>query len=204
MGDARLIDELLKLNQIASCSIGCPSQASSKGQGRGAFPRYLASIQTARTRFNSVPLRGLLVVADANGNAAKSFKDVSESLQESKFPVPSRAFNIEEVDRLRVAVYLVPGEGETGTLEHILLRAVFKKSPDLEGCLDNFSTCTGGLRSTDPNLQAKMRMSALAAAFCEENPWCSPNLIWSTAGNPVPIDSDCFAGLSKFLADFSA
>ena len=55
-----------------------------------------------------------------------------------------------------------------------------------------------------PNQLAKMRMSALAAAFCEDNPWCSAKTMLSDRNSPVPIDSKCFGHLSDFLAKFSS
>jgi len=119
------------------------------------------------------------------------------------FPTPKDPFRIEETD-LRVAVYLMPGEGKTGTLEHLLLDAVFAKTENLLDCLDKFSTCTGALRSAKPNQLAKMRMSVLAAAFCEDNPWCSANTMWSDDNNPVPINSTCFDDIGNFLTKFTS
>ena len=120
-----------------------------------------------------------------------------------QFPVPKSPFSIEGND-FRVAVYLLPGEGKTGTLEHLLLDAAFAKTASLQNCLDEFSTCTGALRSSKPNKLAKMRMSALAAAFCEDNPWCSANTMWSDDKNPVPIDSACFDHIGDFLMRFAS
>ncbi len=81
---------------------------------------------------------------------------------------------------------------------------MFKQSPTLEKCLEELATCTGGLKSPKPNAQAKMRMSVLAATFCADNPWCSPALMWSDKGNPVPVTSDCFNHLHEFLVRFAA
>jgi hypothetical protein len=205
MGDARFIDELLHFKGIANCSVGCPSRENSKNKmGKDALPDYLLAIQTARVRAKSVPMRGLSIVADADGDASKSCTAVVTALKNAQFPQPPDAFTISDVNGFKVAIYLIPGKGETGTLEHLLLRAVFKESPVLEKCLEEFASCTGGLKSAKPNAQAKMRMSALAATFCADNPWCSPSNMWSDKGNPVPLNSDCFNHLHEFLAAFSA
>jgi hypothetical protein len=204
MGDARFLDELLKFRYITNCSIGCPSQESARGKtGKDAFPDYLASIQVARSRVSSTPLVGLLIVADADTNAENAFAAITAGLGKAMFPAPRAPFSIEGND-LRVAVYLLPGPGKTGALEHLLLEAVFAESPNLLDCLDKFSTCTGALRSSKPNQLAKMRMSALAAAFCEDDPWCSANTMWSDDKNPVPINSPCFNHLGDFLARFAS
>jgi hypothetical protein len=141
-------------------------------------------------------------VADADGNATDSFDLVRVALDTATFPAPSRAFSIEDVGGLRVAVYLVPGDGETGTLEHLFLKAVFDQTPQLATCLDEFSTCTKGLQSPKPNNLAKMRMSALAAAFCQDNPWCNVNAMLGDPNNPVPIASKHFGHLTDFLIKF--
>jgi hypothetical protein len=204
IGDARFIDKLLQHKNVTNCSVGCPTQQSAQGMGKNAFPKYLAAVQTARTRGKSVPMRGLVIVADANGNADESFNEVVAALQDAKFPAPPSAFNISvNGGGFKTAVYLVPRQGETGTLEHLLLRAVFGKTAKLKKCLDEFSTCSGGLKSTKPNIQAKMRMSALAATFCAENPWCSLANMWSDPNNPVPIDSSEFDALYNFIRTFA-
>jgi hypothetical protein len=204
MGDARLIDKLLQFRGIADCGVGCPSQKSAKGKtGKDAFPDYLLTVQIAKARAESVPLRGLLVVADADANAVSAFASIQAAMTNAKFPVPKRPFSIEG-DPFRVGVYLLPGNGRTGTLEHLLLDAALAKFPKLQQCLDDFSACTGALRSAKPNQLAKMQMSALAAAFCEDNPWCSPNLMLCDRNNPSPIDSECFSDVCDFLGRFIA
>jgi hypothetical protein len=204
MGDAHFVDQLLQFKNITTCSVGCPSTVCTGGTGKNALGKYFLAVQTARTRAHSVPLHGLLVIADADGDANESFGAVTKALKDAEFPQPSRAFEIVEVDGFRVAVYLVPGEGETGTLEHLLLRAVFANTPGLEKCLDDYAVCSGGLKSPKPNAQAKMKMSALTAIFCADNPWCSAAYMWSDKGNPVPIKSECFKHLHELIANFSA
>jgi hypothetical protein len=203
MGDARFIDELLNFTGIVNCSVGCPSRESAKDKmGKDAFADYFAAIQTARGRIRSTAMRGLLVIADADTNADEAFGEIRTGLGQAEFPAPQTPFSIEGND-FRVAVYLLPGEGRTGTLEHLLLDAALAKTATLQKCLDDFSACTGALRSSKPNNLAKMRMSALAAAFCENNPWCSANTMWSDEKNPVPIDSACFNHIGDFLRRFA-
>ncbi len=204
IGDARFVDELLKFKGITNCSVGCPSQRSAKGKtGKDAFADYFASIQVARGRLNSARLQGLLVMADANGSPGKAFAAITSALESAMLPAPEKPFSIEE-NGLRVAVYLLPGEGKTGTLEHLLLEAIFARTETLQDCLDKLSTCTGALRSSRPNQLAKMKVSVLAAAFCEDNPWCSANTMWSDDNNPVPINSACFDDIGKFLIRFAS
>lgn len=202
MSDARLVDKLLQLRGIRNCSVGCPSDKSSKGTGKNAFGRYFQVIQVARARTTSARTAGLLVVADADDDADKTFQAIGDALATARFPAPSQPFSIEG-DVFRIAAYLLPGEHRAGTLEHLLLEAAFKHNPHVEKCLDELSACTGRLRSSNPNKHAKMRMSALAAAFCEDNPWCSANLMLCDPNSPVPVESPCFDHIANFLVRFS-
>jgi hypothetical protein len=202
MSDARLLDKLLLNKGFTDCGVGCPSDEGCKGTGKAAFPMYFPVIQLARGRATSVPFAGLLVVADADDNAAKTFADVQAALRYSGFPVPADPFVIDRSNAVKVGVFLMPGIGRNGTLEHLLLDAAFEKNPKLAQCLDEFSACTGVLRSAKPNQLAKMRMSALSAAFCEDNPWASGNGMLTDRNCPVPIDSRHFHPLLAFIEEF--
>jgi hypothetical protein len=201
-GDARFIDAILEFKGITKCSVGCPSAKGGSGTGRTAIPKYLKGLKTLVQKNHTI-LRGILVVVDADTDANGSFNFALEALQSAEFPAPSKAFSVEG-DPLRVAVFLIPGEGRTGTLEHILWDAAIKRDVALEKCVEDFSACTGGhIIAASDNQQAKMRVSAIVAAHCEDNPWASPGLLWSDKGNPIPISSECFKHISDFLVAFT-
>jgi hypothetical protein len=201
-GDLRFIYALIQFKNITNCSLGCPSQKGGFGTGKAAIPSYLKGIQTTILR-KKANLQGVVVIADADDDRAASFDLMVEALQSAKFPVPAAPFSIEG-NPLRVGIFLLPGPGKNGCLEHILWDAVVRKTPTVEQCVADFSTCTGGhITAASENQRAKMRMSALVAAFCKDNPWASPGLMWSDGGNPVPINSVCFNELAAFLTQFT-
>ena len=201
-GDVRFIDALLNFKNITNCCVGCPSERGGFGTGRDAIPPYLKGIQTAIPR-KKTNLQGILVIADADQDPTSRFNLLVQALQSAKFPVPAAPFSIEG-NPVKVGVFLMPGRGRNGCLEHILWDAAVRKTSAVEECVTEFSTCTGGhIMGAPDNQRAKMKMSALVAAFCKDNPWASPGLMWSDAGNPVPIDSPCFDELAAFLVKFS-
>ena len=205
MGDAKFIDRLLELRDISTCGVGCPSAETAKSGGKNAFADYFRAIQLARTRIDSVELGGLLVMGDSDDNPAKAYSDIVSALSDAKLPTPEKEFTTKvHADGFKVAIYLIPTQGETGNLEKLLLKALFAARPELEDCIEKFSECSGGLRSANENTLSKMRMSALAAAFCEDNPWCSVANMWSDPKNPVPIDSKEFAGIGDFISEFAS
>jgi hypothetical protein len=202
-GDVRFIDALLEFKKIRNCNVGCPSQKGGFGTGKDAIPSYLKAIQTAVLSKKAL-LQGILVIADADEDAADSFNLMVTALTSAKFSAPSAPFSIEG-SPLRVSIFLMPGQGRNGCLEHILWDAAVGKTPTVEQCVKDFSVCTGGhIMAASSNFQAKMKMSAVVAAFCKDNPWASAGLMWSDAGNPVPIESTRFDEISTFLATFVA
>ncbi len=199
MSDARFICSLLTHMGITTCSVGCPSGLGS-GSGLDSIANYLIGIQAITIGKDT--LRGLLIIIDANDKPTQRFSDIQKALSDANFPVPSEAFKIEGDPR--VAVYLIPRQGENGTLDNLLLEAALQKNPQMQKCLDDFSDCTGSVKTWTPNQQSKMRLSALVAAFCQKNPWASAALMWSDKGNPVPIESDRFNDIADFLKAFAS
>jgi hypothetical protein len=201
MGDAGFVEALLRHKKVENCCVGCPSDETAGGSGFEAIPAYLKGIaMTARRAGKS--LEGLAVIADANGDPDGRFAAVAAAMRLASFPEPAQPFVVDDGPP-RNAVFLIPGAGENGTLENLLLKAAFRKTPVLERCIEEFSTCTGMIATATDNQKAKMKMSAIAAAFCKDNPWTSIRLLWKDKGNPVPIDSDCFDELSRFIDNFS-
>jgi len=126
-GDIRFIDALLQFKNIANCSVGCPSERGGFGTGKEAIPPYLKGIQTAILR-KKANLQGILVIADADENPADSFNLMVQALQSASFPPPAAPFSIEG-NPIRVGIFLMPGAGRNGCLEHILWDAAVKKTP---------------------------------------------------------------------------
>jgi hypothetical protein len=105
--------------------------------------------------------------------------------------------------RTKVAAYLIPGENQTGTLEHLLLQAKFAAEPSDEARVDSFLNCIGKAPLDKPDSLAKMKMSALVAASFPSNPWATVGpLLQSSKNDLVPIDSPHFKPLGDFLAEF--
>jgi hypothetical protein len=206
-GDVCLVDALLKHYRIGNCAVGCPSRDSVGGEGKDKLPKYLGAVQAA-LKSRSQTLRGILVVVDADSSQVDSFNAANVALDYGEFPKALQPFTIYDLV-LRVAIYVMPGKGRDGTLEHLLLDAAYLEKPKAARCVDRFLACINKRSCFDRpvykmNQHAKMRMSALAAATCQKNPWTSAANIWGDKGNPVPIESPCFSSLVEFLKQFSA
>jgi hypothetical protein len=201
MGHAALIWELLQHRNLMNCDVGCPSQEGDQATGITAIPHYLGRIR-ALILSGKANLTGIMVVADADASATTCFTTICAALHGSNFSIPSRAFNIEGTT-FRTAAFILPGEGRTGTLEHLLWDAAILKTPKLKKCISRLCRCTGGhINSAPENKKAKMKISAIIASHCQKNPFASSGMIWHDRNNPIPIDSPCFEPLADFLTNF--
>ncbi len=197
--DARFVSALLKHRTIANCNVGCPTPTTVDGDGRSKIPEYVRAIAS-----NKKGLHGVFILIDANGDPGKAFDFSVKALASPGFPVPDEPFTVHESGGMRTAVFLVPGKGRTGTMEHLFLQAALKKNPDAGECLVKFADCTKACKKWEENDQAKMKVGALVAAFCQDDPLCSLSWIWKKKFNPIPIESDCFEPLSNLLVRFTA
>jgi hypothetical protein len=202
MGDAGFLEVLLKHLKIDNCCVGCPSDETAHGSGIDAIPQYLKGIAVEATRAGA-KIDGIAVVVDANGMADQRFNSVAQAFVDAKFPAPAAPFAINQGPP-RNGIFLMPGNGKAGTLDNLLLEALFQHAPLLEGCINDFSKCTKTLDSATENQKAKMKLSALAGISCKDNPWTSLRLIWKSAHNPIPIESPCFKEVSTFVTAFTA
>lgn len=205
--DARFVSRLLEYKTIANCSVGCPSIGGfGGGGGLEGIQKYLLAIQGITA--GKKTLRGILLMIDANDKPDQRFSIMQKALTDAKFPAPTKSFKIEpytvEGDPFRVAIFLIPKEGEKGTLDALLLEAALNENPKMRDCLDKFCDCTGKVKSWTPNKQSKMRLSALVAASCENNPWASAAIMWSEKGCPVSIESKSFTRIAEFLTAFAS
>jgi hypothetical protein len=200
-GDVQFISALLSHLQITNCNVGCPSTRGGHGSGKSGIKKYLEAVAAAIAA-GRAELKGILVVGDADENEVTAFGLLAGAIENAGFDRPTQPFTTIGKPT-KVAAYVMPGTNRKGTLEHLLWDAVIKQSPHVDGCVVTFSTCVGDkITAATENQKAKMKMSALVGVSCPGNPWASPAMMFSDAGNPVPIDSDVFKHLSEFITKF--
>ena len=201
--DVCLVDKLLEQRGITNCRVGCPSRTGVGGEGKDYLNKYLSAIDFASRKVPRRTMRGLLLVVDADESPAEAFSAACEALAFAQFPLPDSAFAQKDEAGMRTAVYIVPGKGESGTLEHLLLRSAFENAPASKACVDTFLACVGRTANEKSNTIAKMGMSALVAASFPTNPWATPGtLLQSNDNDLISFDSEYFKDLADFLAGF--
>lgn len=186
--DACLVRRLLKHHSISGCEVR-------EAKGNQRFTSHLLGVATSSDR---PKLRRLVVIADNDLNPTDRFTNVQNALRTAGFVVPSTASVIESGDP-SVTTFMVPTFGMVGTLETLLVEAIFTNDANLKRCLEETCTCAGKVDGWDKVKRAKMFFQAAVAFRCADDPSAGAAHVWSKTHNPVPIDSQVFDELTQFL-----
>ena len=194
--DAGFICALLKHLRIDTCDVAFPKKKRDGAEGESGIAAMVSLICQAEI------VNGIAVIRDSDGNATNSFRAACEGFAKP-FDAPKEAFVVTRA-RKTAAIFLMPGKGKTGALEHLLLEAVFAKHEPLATCIRAWENCNQQIANWSDNKKAKMRMQSVIASFCKDDPACSLGFIWNKGvDNPIDITSPVFSELSGFLRDFA-
>jgi hypothetical protein len=103
---------------------------------------------------------GLGVIRDADGDPVAAFQSVSASLQQEGFAVPPSVGSTAQGNP-RVTAFLMPGGGNPGCLEDLLL-AAWPEPQELR-CVDDYLDCLSEINGVDGTM-SKARIQALLAS----------------------------------------
>ncbi len=192
--ESAFVCSLLRHLGIQNCDVTFPK----KKMGKGGISDMVSLIAADDI------VKGIAVIRDANGNPRQAFTDACAGFV-PPYEVPTESYVIRRGRHRTSAVFLMPGRGRTGALEHLLFDAVTASHSDLAKCITALETCVQRTVRWGENKKAKLRMQCAIACFCEDDPSCSLGFIWAkeAADNPLDITSPVFQELTNFLRDFS-
>jgi hypothetical protein len=195
--DASFVCALLERLDITNCDVTYPTRTDG-GNGKDAIKKMVYLLAGRKP-----VLSGLAVIADADPNPEDSFKGICESFS-GPYKPPPNGFEIHEHKEVRTAVFLIPGKGKTGALEHLFLDAITAANPDALICVDTLRECAQSTREWSENKIGKMRLAAYVATTCKNDPCCSPAYLWTSKNRVFEISNPAFKELSDFLIAFTA
>ncbi len=196
--DAGFVCAMLKHLKIDNCDVTFPKKRRDGANGKSGIPAMVELLAGESI------VTGIALLWDADEDADASFKEACAAFVQP-FHAPKDKFTIETQKGRSTGVFLVPGSGQTGTIEHLILKAVYADHPNLSQCVQGFANCYPRGANWKDNKKAKRDMHCVIAAFCEDDPGCSLGFIWQKKkDNPVNLASPAFKELSDFLFLFSA
>jgi hypothetical protein len=191
--ESGLVCALLRHLAIQNCDVTFPK----KKMGKDGISEVVSLLVKRPT------VEGIATIRDANGDPGAAFRAVASTFI-SPFEPPRDPFVVHRGRHRKSAVFLMPGRGKNGALEHLLFEAFASSHADLARCVTTLEACANNIAGWAENSKAKMRMQCAVASFCEADPQCSLAYVWHKGRhNPLDIASPTFKEVSDFLADFA-
>lgn len=193
--DSGFICALLKRLGITNCDVAFPKKRRDGANGKGGIAQMVGLLKDRK-------LDGVAVIRDADDDPADALLEAQAAFSDP-YSAPAAPFLIEQ-EKNRTGIFLIPGNGKTGTLDDLLFSAIAAPHRPAIECVETFHACSAWTAGWTNNKKAKMKMHSLVAAVCQDDPGCSLGFIWSKgADNPVDISSPVLKELADFLKAFS-
>lgn len=167
-----------------------------EADGFGGFARHIDGVLGASSSAN---LRKLLLVADNNGDPPARLAQCQTLLNGRGLPKPGVASVYIDGAPIGAGIFLMPEAGHVGNLESLLLRAVLVAKPGAQECVEAFAGCINAPGQWTPSTRDKMKLNALIAGYCDEDPSAAVSHVWNKRGNPIPLASAAFTPLVEFV-----
>lgn len=193
--EGSLVCELLKHLKITNCDVTFP-----KKNGRSGIAEVVGLLAG---RAWDLHLKRVFIVADAETNAGTSFTDMCKAFV-FPFRAPKTPFTVRQDKHFRTGIFILPGAGKNGALEHLLLDAAKEKTPEHLKCIETFEECVGTTGGWSENKKAKLRLACYVATHCQNDPCCGTGFIWRSDNVMLDIASGVFKELGDFLAACAA
>jgi hypothetical protein len=200
--DAAFFRALLDAYAIKGFQVGFPSRATAKDKvGKDGFGSYLSEL---RPRRGFDALKHIIVVTDCDDDANKSFTNARNQIEEAGgYPVPKEPNTRAEGGPPSLTVMMIPGIGEEGNLETLLLRGL---RDDLEHkeCFEPFFKCAE-VDKFGIGIASKKRLAVIVAASNHKDPTSTTVRIWTNTHkkwNPLVITHPAYGKVVDFLRGF--
>jgi hypothetical protein len=197
-GDAALIRHLTDDRGITGFQI-------EEAGGNTKFQSFINGLP-ARTGFKT-RLKALVVVADTDGGADESFKNIAKQMKAEKFPCSHAPYKVAKLPHIDYVTYILmipfakAGEGITpitGALETLLLPSAEQHLSRFSQCLDDWCNCVQ-MSGWSKTHQDKARLRSLIAAAYPQDPNCGLQWALKPDKNLIPLNHPSFDDLADLL-----
>ncbi len=198
--DKEFIEKLLDVHDI-------DFQVMRDAEGDSKFGQRIQQLKAAKG-FRDVDL--IVIVTDCRDDAAETFRDVwKHQLKKLKkgnmkdIKKPTAPWQVSN-GKPRLAVVTLPGPGDTGGLETLLLRAIRARDDDSERAGAEAEAFIADMPTKDlgPEKLSKAHMACTVAALCTDDPSCAVSRMWDDRKGFGPILTDpAFDPLVAFLRE---
>src|SRR6266705_942342 len=140
--DQQFLQNLIASRKLSGFQVefARPTPSDTGGGGQSKFRSFLEALEIPLAQSN--PLANIILVSDNDTQPATSFESIQKQINESGlFYAPTRPLRrAKRHKKIPISLYVVmiPWTKEKGTLEHIILDALYDYYPDAKRCAESF------------------------------------------------------------------
>lgn len=165
-----------------------------EGRDTGWGARLKFIVQHPSFRMNA---RAIGLLRDADRDAAAAFQSCTTALGAAGLRQPANSGEVVQSGGISVGVFIVPGEGDPGAIEDLVLRDAVTERLD---CVDAYMTCLREKRLAGPRNSAKGRMQAYLAGL----PPSPRTLAVASQQDQFDWNANAFTSLAAWVASLAA
>jgi hypothetical protein len=195
--DGAFIRAVAAAHNVPDFEFTAPKGEDGRSLGKDGFKKHLLAMSLFTQRGL---VERIVIVGDNDTDHARALADVRKSIREAKaYPTPVPPLQAANGNGLRVGIIMLPGIGENGCLESLLMKANRLSGPSA-ACLDAWIACSAF--PTHPrNPFDKFQIRSILAAAIVGEPNVSIERMWQKSDNPINADDPAFSWIADFLAE---
>jgi hypothetical protein len=198
--DVDFFCRLLRDRNIANYNVGFGKGEDGRPLGKDGFGKRIDAL----LEFPSVPIRGIIIVADSDDAPEQRFAAACANFKgRSGFPIPKAAMQqfVSGNPKIpKTAVLMIPRFGVEGGLETLALSCC-EQLTEFRNCIDDFCRCVHTPRRLlDCD---KLRLRAVIAAMNPDDPSASISTWLSSGRRPFAMTHVALDAIAQFIIDFS-
>ena len=193
--DGAFIKAVAAAHGVPDFDFTAPQGEDGRPVGKGGFKTHLLGMQNFIKRGK---VSRVVVVGDNDDNHATAAAAVQRAIGETYgYPKPTAPCQMSFSGSLGVGFLMLPGSGQNGCLETLLLKATMHGALT-NNCLSSWITCSG-FPTVRQNDYDKFKIRSLLAASIQDDPNITLRRIWTKQSNPIRANDPAFTWIATFL-----
>jgi hypothetical protein len=204
--DQQFLENLISARRLGNFQvmIAKPDPSDTNSGGKSRFRSFLQALEIPLSQSNL--LANIILVSDNDLDPSASFQDIQKQIRNSGlFNPPSkplRRARRNKKNAVSLFVMMIPWTKKKGTLEHLILEALYDVYPNEKKCVEFYYECMR-IEATE-NKRAKILTQCMITALSRDDPNCGVGHMWGRRnGFQKLLANPAFDQIADFLQKFS-
>ena len=203
--DQQFLANLIKVRRLGAFQVEIARpDPSDPNSGQSKFRSFLQALEIPLSRTDV--LDNIILVSDNDTNPTASFRSIQRQIRDSGlFNAPSRPLRRARMHKrteIPLYVMMLPWTKEKGTLEHVILKALYDTYREEKKCVESYYECMR-IENVSENKRAKILTQCMITMLSKDDPNCGVGYMWrSSNGFQDLLRYRAFNRIASFLSKF--